>query len=64
LNHLHHPLSFRHPYGAFSKAGGNGFGGEAGAALAFLCFKISKPSDRLAGDVDADVLGCAVRIAD
>jgi hypothetical protein len=65
LNHLHHQLalSFRDPYGALNKTGSDGFGSEIGATLSFLRFKISKASNRLASDIDADVLCCPVRVA-
>jgi hypothetical protein len=66
LNHLHHQLalSICHPYGALGKTGSDGLSGEVGTPLTFVRFKISKPSDRLAGHIGAYVLRCTVRIAD
>jgi hypothetical protein len=65
LHHLHHQLAltFCHSYGAFGETGRNRLGSEVRAPLAFLCFKISKPSDSFAGDVDPYVLGCSVGVA-
>jgi hypothetical protein len=51
LNHLHHqlPLSLGDPYCAFGETGSNRLAGEVGASLTLLRFKISKPTNRLAG---------------
>jgi hypothetical protein len=56
-------MPFGHPYGAFGKTSSNRFGGEVRAALTFLRLKISKPSYRFVGHIDADVFRRSVRVA-
>ena len=57
-------MPFGHPYRALGEAGSDRLRGEVPAALSLLGLKISKPSDRFAGDVDPDILGCAVGVTD
>jgi hypothetical protein len=57
-------LSSGDPYGALSETGCHCFGGKVPTPLALLRFKISKTSDRLAGDIDPNILCRSVRIPD
>jgi hypothetical protein len=66
LHHLHHQLtlSLGYSYGSLGKTSSNGFRSEIRAPLPLLRLKISKPTYRLTGDVDPNVLGRSVGVAD
>jgi hypothetical protein len=57
-------LPLGHSYRAFGETGGDRFCSEVGAPLSFFRFKISQAANRFSRDVDPDVFGGSVRVAD
>jgi hypothetical protein len=64
-DHLHHQLtlSLGNPYGSLGQTCSDRLGSEVCAPFTFLRFKISKPSNRFAGYIDANVFRGPVRVA-
>jgi hypothetical protein len=57
------PLSLGHPHCALCEARSDGLRCEVRIPLPLLCFKISESSNSFAGDIDPNILGGSVGVA-